>query len=162
MRVGVWYEAIMYMFPVLFAVLLGWALYQSITGDPSEWWVSGPVGVGLLLLQWGVVLAVIIYFNRAIARRFPEERAGFLTRRDRNQADRERVLGTTTYWRRGWDTLGEWARKGGPLSRFSTDGIEPEDRASRSGRGLGRSLEHDADGDDGEIPEAIHLEPRDE
>ncbi len=94
-RVGVWYEAIMYMFPVLFLVLLSWALYQSATGDPSEFWINGPVGVGLLVLQWGLALAVILYLNRRISRRFPGDREEFLRHRDSMRAQRAKVIGTT-------------------------------------------------------------------
>jgi hypothetical protein len=148
MRVGVWYEAIMYIFPVLFIVLLSWALYQSAIGDPSQWWVSGTPGVGLLVLQWGVVLAIIIYLNRRISKGFPSDRTEFLKHREEMRSQRDKVIGTTPYWSRGWNSLGEWFRSGGPLARVrGTDRLEHP--------------EYDDSADDG-LPEAVQVDEMDE
>lgn len=70
-EVGKWYNAVIsFLIPVQVILLIGWWLYSSTQWDPNGWW--NPLGaetLGTCLLQWGVVLAVFIGFNRVIVGR---------------------------------------------------------------------------------------------
>jgi len=71
LKVGPWLNAILaLLIPLEFAAMLGWWFYQSITTyDPSGWWNPLHVSsVGTCLLQWGMVLGLLLLFNRRLAR----------------------------------------------------------------------------------------------
>ncbi|MGH7458593.1 MAG: sodium-dependent transporter [Longimicrobiaceae bacterium] len=61
-RVGLWWEWVIRLVVVQAAVLVAWWFWQ-VWGEP--FW--GVFGVGTLLLQWGIVLALFLIFNRWIA-----------------------------------------------------------------------------------------------
>ena len=69
-RAGRLYEWVLkYLVPVEFVVMFGWWMYQAVTVyDPEGWW--NPIrmySVATCLLQWGVVLGVLLFFNRRLA-----------------------------------------------------------------------------------------------
>ncbi len=69
-RIGRWWDIVVGgLVPLQALILLGWWLYQSRTWDPAGW--LNPLGtetVGTILVQWGVVLALLILANRWLAR----------------------------------------------------------------------------------------------
>jgi NSS family neurotransmitter:Na+ symporter len=71
LHVGRWWDIVLgILVPLQAAVLMIWWLVQSRSWDPAGW--LNPFGVetvGTILLQWGVVLAVLIVANRWIVGR---------------------------------------------------------------------------------------------
>ncbi len=68
LHVGKWWTYIItYVFPVLFTVLIAWYIVQTYLETSARWWASGPIGLLLLLLQWGVVIFLLLLFNNRIA-----------------------------------------------------------------------------------------------
>ena len=59
-----------YLVPAEFAVMFGWWVYQSVAVyDPAGWW--NPLhtySIGTCVAQWAVALALLIVFNRNMAR----------------------------------------------------------------------------------------------
>jgi len=61
-RIGRWWDIIMTLvIPVVFAVMLLWFL--------KETWTTSPTDFGLLIVEWGAALTVLIYLNRWLARK---------------------------------------------------------------------------------------------
>ena len=55
-----------YLVPAEFMTMFGWWMYQAATVD--GWWdPRNALSVGTCLLQWGMALSVLIYFNKQIA-----------------------------------------------------------------------------------------------
>ena len=55
-----------YLVPAEFTAMFGWWMYQAATVD--GWWdPTNALSVGTCLLQWGMALSVLIYFNKQIA-----------------------------------------------------------------------------------------------
>ncbi|NOZ55331.1 MAG: sodium-dependent transporter, partial [Calditrichaeota bacterium] len=72
LSVGRWYDWTMaYVIPLLFVAMLGWWFYQSATSyDPSGWWNPfHRFSLGTCIVQWGVVIALLVLFNRRIVAR---------------------------------------------------------------------------------------------
>ena len=59
-----------YFVPAEFVAMIGWWMYQAATVyDPEGWWnPTHTFSVGTCLLQWGVALALLVSFNKRIAR----------------------------------------------------------------------------------------------
>jgi NSS family neurotransmitter:Na+ symporter len=70
LHVGRWWDFVIgVLVPLQALVLLGWWLYQARGWDPTGWLKPfGIENVGTILLQWGVVLTVLLLFNRWLAR----------------------------------------------------------------------------------------------
>ncbi|HFE53455.1 MAG TPA: sodium-dependent transporter [Bacteroidetes bacterium] len=70
--VGRWFDWTMaYVIPLLFVAMLGWWFYQSATSyDPSGWWNPfHRFSLGTCIVQWVVVVALLVVFNRRIVAR---------------------------------------------------------------------------------------------
>ncbi|MHA6803820.1 sodium-dependent transporter [Salinifilum ghardaiensis] len=67
-RVGRWWNACLYAFPVMFALLFGWWILQAV-GEPQWWNPFQEFSLGTLLLQWGLVAVVMLLLNRFLAGR---------------------------------------------------------------------------------------------
>jgi NSS family neurotransmitter:Na+ symporter len=71
--VGVIFEVTLkYVIPALFVVMFGWWMYQAATVyDPDGWWNPDPFNhtfsVGTCLVQWGLALLLLLFFNRRLA-----------------------------------------------------------------------------------------------
>ncbi len=62
--IGRWYEVVIrYIFPIEFVVVISWWLWQSYAENPDTWWDPSGVGLGAVLLQWCVALAVLYLLN---------------------------------------------------------------------------------------------------
>jgi len=71
LRIGGWYDVVItVVIPVLFAAMIVWWFYQSVTSyNPEGWWNPfHRFSLGTCLLQWGVVVLLLILFNRRVVR----------------------------------------------------------------------------------------------
>jgi NSS family neurotransmitter:Na+ symporter len=83
LRVGPAFSWVLtYLVPVEFAVMFGWWVYQSVAVyDPAGWW--NPIhtySIGTCVAQWTVALALLVAFNRQLARASLREPAGMEAR----------------------------------------------------------------------------------
>ena len=60
---------LIYLIPIQFCLMFGWWSYQAVfVFAPNDWWHLFSVNsLGTCLLQWGLVLGVLRYFNRQLA-----------------------------------------------------------------------------------------------
>jgi NSS family neurotransmitter:Na+ symporter len=67
-----WILALKVLVPVLAVVLLGWWLYLSATAyAPDTWWnPADTYSVATCFLQWGLAIAVLVFFGRRLAAPF--------------------------------------------------------------------------------------------
>ena len=71
-KVGRWFNwAIRYLIPAQFVAMIVWWFAQAITRfDPDGWWNPlRPTSVGTCVLQWGMMIGVLLFFNRWLAAR---------------------------------------------------------------------------------------------
>lgn len=69
-RVGAWWRICIGLFPLMFALIFGWWVYQSITWYPENWLAPFEVfSVGTILLQFGILLILVLLFNNTMARK---------------------------------------------------------------------------------------------
>lgn len=69
-KLGRWYDfMIRFVIPVEFVALIAWWFYRA-TGWQEQWWhpFKG-FSIGTCLFQWGIILVVLILFNKKIASR---------------------------------------------------------------------------------------------
>ena len=68
--VGAWWKVLIALFPVMFAIVFGWFIFQSIT-DPEQTWYSPfeSFSIGTMALQWGLVLVIVLSLNNLLTRR---------------------------------------------------------------------------------------------
>jgi len=69
-RIGAWFALTIRAIPVVFLVLFGWWIYQSVRDNPDTWW--NPMvtySTGTMILQWGIVLVLVLALNRFLADR---------------------------------------------------------------------------------------------
>ncbi|MEA3485513.1 MAG: sodium-dependent transporter [Candidatus Aerophobetes bacterium] len=66
--IGKWYTYLFkYIIPLELALLVGWFVIQSLMAEPlGEWWMGGPIGLGLLLVQWIMILIFLVFINRKV------------------------------------------------------------------------------------------------
>ena len=77
LRVGEWWSWCMRLIPVVFVIIFGWWLYQSVQFHDDWWNPLETFSTGTLLLQWGVLFVFVFALNRFFARRV---RRGPMTR----------------------------------------------------------------------------------
>ncbi len=66
--IGAWFALTIRAIPVVFLVLFGWWLWQSVRDNPDTWW--NPLvtySTGTMALQWGLVLVLALALNRFLA-----------------------------------------------------------------------------------------------
>ncbi len=70
LEVGRWWDLLIYLaFPILFAVLMISYFADMIANTPNVWDPANPKGVTIILLFWGVVAALFIWFNKYLVAR---------------------------------------------------------------------------------------------
>lgn len=68
-KIGIWWDFCIRIFPILFAIIFGWWVYQQFTWYPETWWNPFEVySPATMFVQWGIVFAVILALNNRIAR----------------------------------------------------------------------------------------------
>ena len=69
-RIGAWFAWTVRAIPVVFLVLFGWWIYQSVRDNPQTWWnPMETFSTGTMFLQWGIVLVLVLLLNRFLANR---------------------------------------------------------------------------------------------
>jgi NSS family neurotransmitter:Na+ symporter len=59
--IGKWWNVLVYIFPVMFAVLFVWWFKMGIDSYPGDWWNPLEVySAGTMIVQWGIAIAVAI------------------------------------------------------------------------------------------------------
>jgi neurotransmitter:Na+ symporter, NSS family len=78
LRVGVWWSVCIRLVPVLFLIIFGWWVYQSVVDHPETWWNPFETfSTGTMVVQWLVLFVVVFALNGFMARRVT---AGPMTR----------------------------------------------------------------------------------
>ncbi|WP_169710428.1 sodium-dependent transporter [Natranaerobius trueperi] len=68
MKIGPWWSWLIRLFPVMFTVLFGWWVYQSIGWYPETWWHPFKVeSTGTMFFQWGIVAIIMYLLNDLLA-----------------------------------------------------------------------------------------------
>jgi neurotransmitter:Na+ symporter, NSS family len=69
--VGGWFAWCIRLFPVMFAAVMGFWVYQAVfIFAPDDWWNPlSPFSLATLLVQWAVVAAVVLALNNFLANR---------------------------------------------------------------------------------------------
>lgn len=76
LKVGRWYDLVVTVaIPLLFAAMLAWWLYQSVSQyDPRGWWHPfHRFSVGTCLFQWAAVIAMLMLAGRALVQSIPDQ-----------------------------------------------------------------------------------------
>ncbi|XRQ05565.1 sodium-dependent transporter [Actinomadura welshii] len=70
-RIRAWWPWLIRLFPVMFAVVIGWWVYRAIDEfAPDDWWNPfSPFSVATLALQWGLLFVVLYALNNVFADR---------------------------------------------------------------------------------------------
>jgi NSS family neurotransmitter:Na+ symporter len=70
-HIGKWWDYVVrYLIPLQFVVLLLWFSFDTLTQEPSTWWRSGPAGLAIMLIVWGVVLLILYMYNDWFVKKF--------------------------------------------------------------------------------------------
>jgi NSS family neurotransmitter:Na+ symporter len=70
LEVGRWWDILIYLaFPILFAVLMISYFSDMIANTENVWDPTNPKGVTIILMFWGVVAALFIWFNKYLVAR---------------------------------------------------------------------------------------------
>lgn len=69
-KAGAWWKIFIMAFPVLFVLIFGWWVYQSITWYPDNWMAPLEVfSVGTILMQFAALLIVALLTNNWLAKK---------------------------------------------------------------------------------------------
>jgi len=69
-QIGKWWSVCVRMFPVLFSIIVGWWIWQSITWYPENWWDPFEVfSVGTIIVQFIIVIAISVATNNWLAKK---------------------------------------------------------------------------------------------
>jgi neurotransmitter:Na+ symporter, NSS family len=77
-RIGAWWSVFIRLIPLVFVVIFGWWVYQSIVGHPEDWW--NPLetfSTGTMVVQWLILFVLVYALNDFFTRRVA---AGPMTR----------------------------------------------------------------------------------
>ena len=50
-----------------------WFIYQTIISPTEEWWMGGIVGFLIMIGQWGLAIAGLIFISRKVQERMVDE-----------------------------------------------------------------------------------------
>ncbi len=71
MRIGKWYNALIYINPVIIGTIFIWLIYQSVVEGEARWWNPfAEASTGTMLSQWLLLLVVLILANKWLGRTF--------------------------------------------------------------------------------------------
>ncbi len=77
-HVGRWWSYAIYAIPVVFAVIFGWWVFQSVTWHPDDWWNPFETfSTGTMVVQWVILFVFVYALNNFFTRRV---KAGPMTR----------------------------------------------------------------------------------
>lgn len=67
-KIGKWWTVCISIFPLLFAVIFGWWVWQSVTWYPETWWNPMEIfSTGTIILQFAVYLVLALLTNNWLA-----------------------------------------------------------------------------------------------
>lgn len=74
-KIGRWWNYSIKIFPLLFAIIFGWWVYQEFTWYPETWWNPFEVySPATMFAQWALVVIVLIYLNKTLASKVIKEK----------------------------------------------------------------------------------------
>ena len=77
-RIGAWWSVLIRLIPVVFVVIFGWWVYQSIVWHPEDWWNPFETfSTGTMVVQWLILFVLVYALNDFFTRRVA---AGPMTR----------------------------------------------------------------------------------
>jgi neurotransmitter:Na+ symporter, NSS family len=70
-RIGAWWSWCIRIIPLVFLVIFGWWVYQSIVQNPDDWWDPFETfSTGTMVVQWALLFVVVYalngFFNRRV------------------------------------------------------------------------------------------------
>src|SRR5690606_7071772 len=70
LRIGRWWDVVIYAVLVQAVVLMGWWLYQAayLTDLAATFTPFSPVTVGTLVVQWALAIGIFVWLNRRLTR----------------------------------------------------------------------------------------------
>jgi neurotransmitter:Na+ symporter, NSS family len=70
LRVGAWWSVLIRLVPVIFVVVFGWWVVQSIQWHPDDWWHPFVTfSTGTMVVQWLILFGIVFALNGYLARR---------------------------------------------------------------------------------------------
>jgi len=71
-HIGKWWSVCIRVIPLVFAVIFGWWVYQSVVGLPDTWWNPFETfSTATMVVQWAILFVVVYalngFFNRRVA-----------------------------------------------------------------------------------------------
>lgn len=71
LKIGKWFDYLFkYVIPIELSLLVIWYVVQSIMAPPLEhWWMSGPIGLGILFVEWAAAMVGLWYFSKKVGHR---------------------------------------------------------------------------------------------
>ncbi len=67
-HIGKWWSYCIRLFPVMFIIIFGWWVMQSIEWHPDDWWHPFEVfSTGTMIFQWGLLALVMFFLNDFLA-----------------------------------------------------------------------------------------------
>jgi len=77
-RIGAWWSVFIRLIPLVFVVIFGWWVYQSIVWHPEDWWNPFETfSTGTMVVQWLILFVLVYALNDFFTRRVA---AGPMTR----------------------------------------------------------------------------------
>ncbi|MGB9813028.1 MAG: sodium-dependent transporter [Thermovenabulum sp.] len=74
-KIGRWWNYSIKIFPLLFAIIFGWWVYQEFTWYPDTWWNPFEVySPATMFAQWALVVIILIYLNKTLASKVIKEK----------------------------------------------------------------------------------------
>lgn len=68
LKIGRWFDILFkYVIPIELTFLVVWYIIQSAMADPwDQWWMSGPVGLVLIAIEWGVAIMFLRWISSRV------------------------------------------------------------------------------------------------
>lgn len=68
--IGKWFNVVVRLVPVIFVLIFGWWLYQSVTWYPGTWWLPfEEFTIGTIILQWGIMLIIVLALGKFVSKK---------------------------------------------------------------------------------------------
>lgn len=82
-HIGKWWNFTMYLFPVIFTILVGWWMWQGVTGYPETWMSPFETfNAGTIIFQFGIVILFSILTNKYFCKKIGKGRDIYQLRED--------------------------------------------------------------------------------
>jgi NSS family neurotransmitter:Na+ symporter len=72
-KIGKWFDILFkYIIPMELLVMSGWFVFQTITDPTEEWWMGGIIGFLVMLGQWALAIAGLIWLGNRLKNRLED------------------------------------------------------------------------------------------